>query len=471
MATEAELRSALVRLGRELDARAMGFEILDAYYDGDHPLPPLVQEQKLTRAYKTLMGLSPTNWPQAIVDATESRLEIQGVRFGDEDADKDVWELWQSNGLDAESSLLHQTVLTDGRAYAIVWGDGTSDPQPTVTYEHPSLCVVEYEAGTRRRRKQALRRWFDGESWFANLYTREFVYKFRAATAGKEIPTEASSWARFDDSADPSWPLPNPLGDVPVVEFAINRSLRPGLFGSARGDFERQCAHIDRINYKVFSGLVALTWSGFPLRYVIGDPIVRDEDGKSVPPFDAIINAVAQFENPDAKVGQLPEANVANYSAKDDVVELAAVTSTPVFHMLPGEMVNISAEAMRAGQDSHVSKVRRYHRSLGESHEDVTRLMLRVRDPKDPRGFDMGAEIDWREPEHRSLAERADAYTKLQDLPWQVKAALVLGMTPREIDRAEAQRAGELLDQALAAAAGPAPAPTVKPGLTPSGVR
>lgn len=444
MATEDELRASLKRLGDELDRRAPVFDALDCYYDGDHPLPPLVQEQRLTRAYRTLMGLSPTNWPQAIVDATESRLEVQGVRFGDDDADKQVWELWQENGLDSESSLLHQTVLTDGRAYAIVWGDGSSDPQPVVTYEHPSMCVVEYEAGTRRRRLRALRRWRDGGAWFANLYERDFVYKFRGA--GDNL--DAVEWARYEVDSEP-WPLPNALGEVPVVEFAINRSLRPGAFGSARGDFERQCPHIDRINYKVFSGLVALTWSGFPFRYVIGDPVTRDDNGKPVAGFDAIANAFGHFENPNAKVGQLPEANVANYSAKDDIVELAAVTSTPVFHLLPGEMVNISADAMRAGQDSHVSKVRRYHRSLGEAHEDVTRLMLRVRDPEDPRGRDFGAEIDWAEPEHRSLAERADAYTKLADLPWQVKAALVLGMTPREIDRADTQRKAMVLEDIL----------------------
>lgn len=465
MADEAELRSALVRLGAELDNRVSRFELLDAYYDGNHPLPPLVQEQRLTRAYKTLMALSPTNWPQAIVDATESRLEIQGVRFGDDEADKEVWDLWQANGLDAESSLLHQTVLADGRGYAIVWGDGKSDPQPTVTYEHPSMCVVEYEAGTRRKRKQAMRRWFDGSHWYANLYTREFVYKFRATAASRDIPAEAIMWQRYEPATEP-WPLPNPLEDVPVVEFAINRSLRPGVFGHAQGDFERNLGHIDRINYKVFSGLVALTWSGFPLRYVIGDPITRDDEGNAVAPFDAIVNAVAQFENPNAKVGQLPEANVENYSAKDDIVELAAVTSTPVFHLLPGEMVNISADAMRAGQDSHVSKVKRYHRTLGEAHEDVTRLMLRVKDPKDPRGFDTAAEMIWKEPEHRSLAERADAYTKLQDLPWQVKAALVLGMTPREIDRAQAQSAMDVLNQAVAQTQAQRPAePAVSNGL------
>lgn len=453
MPTESELRDQLKRYSAVLDARISEATTLESYYDGDHPYPPLVQESEVKKAYRMLQRLAPTNWPQSIIDAAVSKLEVQGVRFGDKAADKEVWELWQENGLDAESSVLHQSVLTTGRGYAVVWGDGTADPQPFVTYEHCTMCVVEFEPGSRRKRRGALRRWRDGGRWYANLYRPESVYKFKAETAGEDPPYQPSGWVR--NETDEPWPLPNPLDEVPVVEFAVNRTLRPAPFGTARGDYARNLPHIDRINYKVFSGLVALTWSGFPLRFVIGDPIFyeknpetgEDDKSKPIPPFDALASAVAQFTNPEAKVGQLAEANVSNYSAKDDIVELAAVTSTPLFHLLPGEMININADAMRAGQDSHVAKVRRHQRSLGESHEDVARLMIRVKDPEDPRGYDAGAEIDWRPAEERSLAEKADAYTKLSDLPWQVKAAMVLGMTPREISRAEAEGAGQVLDE------------------------
>jgi hypothetical protein len=450
--TQDELRSQLKRYSAVLDKRAGHASTLDRYREGVFPLPPLTQDSGITQAYRMLMDLSGSNWPGLIVSAVEERLEVQGVRFGDQDADEEVWSIWQANGLDAESSMLHDSVLTTGRGYAIVWGDGSNNPEPQVTLEHASLCVVEYEPGNRRRRG-ALRRWFDTGRWYANLYRPEAIYKFKAKQTGEDAPKEGLDWDSYEK-------LDNPLGEVPVVEFAVNRSLRPSLFGTGRGEFADNLRHIDRINYKVFSGLVALTWSGFPLRYVIGDPIlyekkddgqggVVDDKTKPIPPFKALASAVAQFTNPNAKVGQLPEADIANYSPEMDIKHLAALTKTPAYYLL-GELVNISADGIRAGEGGLISKVRRHMRSLGESWEDVTRLSLRVKNPDDPRGRDDSAQIIWKDPESRSMAERADAATKLKDvLPQRALMQFVLGLTPQEISRFEADQAGTVLQQIM----------------------
>lgn len=454
MPTEDELRAQLKRYSDVLDQRVSQVNTLEDYHDGRFPLPPLIQDSGLTDGYRTLMQLSGANWPELIVSAVEERLEVQGVRFGDAEADKEAWEIWQENGLDAESSMLHESVLTTGRGYAIVWGDGSRDPQPKITYEHASTCVVEYEPGSRRQRRGALRRWRDGKRWYANLYTPEALYKFRAEQESEDRPAEANDWVRREVGGE-EWPLPNPLGEVPVVEFAVNRKLRPSSFGTGYGEFATKLRHIDRIHYKIFSGLVALTWSGFPLRYIIGDPILYEKDDqgnddktKPIPPIKALASAVAQLENPNAKVGQLPEANIDNYSPEMDIKHLAAISKTPAYYLL-GELVNISADGIRAGEGGLISKVKRHHRSLGESHEDVTRLALRVKDPDDPRGRDQSTEIIWSDPESRSLAERADAGLKMQQagMPWGVIASKVYGMTPQEISRAEAERATDVLSQ------------------------
>lgn len=463
MAADDELLGQATRLGAALDSRIPIIQTLDSYADGYFPLPPVV-ERDVKKAYRELMRLTASNWPKLIVDSVEERLEVQGIRFGDEAADEDAWEIWQQNGLDAESSILHQSTLTDGRAYAIVWGDGhPTDPQPVVTLEHASLCAVEYEPGNRRRRRAAIRRWKDNGRWYMNLYRPDFVYKFQSVEKSDELPLEAAKWERREiDNED--WPLRNPFGEVPVVEFAVNRSLRPSPFGTAAGEFEANLAHIDRIHYKIFSGLVALTWSGFPLRYVIGDPMTfekkrdaqgnrTDEDDLDRPkaPFDALASSIAQLENPEAKIGQLPEATMANYSPEMDIKHLAAVTKTPASYLLPG-MINLSDDAIRGMERALVAKVRRHHRSLGESWEDVTRLALRVRNPDDPRGHDQQAQVIWTEPETRSIAERADAATKLHSIgmPLQVIMSKVLAMTPQEISRADTAMAGETLQRLLA---------------------
>jgi hypothetical protein len=465
MASETELKEQLHRLSEALSKRSPQIATLDRYYEGEHPLPPLIQDERVSRAYRKLMRMANANWPALIVDSVQERLEVQGVRFGDQAADDEAWQIWQANSLDAGSSMLHQSTLIDGRAFAIVWGDGSQDPQPEITVEHGSLCIVEYEPGPLGRRRAALRRWCDGKNWFANLYRRDGIYKFKSSAESEQLPSTVDGWVRHDVDGE-DWPLENPLEDIPVVEFAVNTSLRPNPFGTAAGEFERNLRHIDRINYKVFCGLVALTWSGFPLRALIGDPIEyepeKDGDGKvkvdgdgdpiekAKPPFDVSATGIVQLENPDGKLVQLPEAKIDNYSAEEDIKHLAALTKTPA-HYLLGEMVNLSADAIRAAEAALVSKVHQHHRSLGESWEDVIRLALRVKNPDDPRGQDTSAEIIWRDPESRSLAERADAATKLASIgmPWSVIASKVLGMSPQEIARAESQQSALMLESLI----------------------
>jgi hypothetical protein len=41
---------------------------------------------------------------------------------------------------------------------------------------------------------------------------------------------------------------------------------------------------------------------GFPLRGVIGDKILRDDDGKQLAPFEVERRQVFQLENPSAKL-------------------------------------------------------------------------------------------------------------------------------------------------------------------------
>lgn len=443
---ENELMAQTKRLCDTLDKRTGLYTTLDRYYDGNHPLPPAVQDDaNVKRAYRTLMGMSSGNWPKLIVDSVEERLEVQGMRFGDKAADDEVWGMWQENGLDADSSMLHQSTLTDGRAYAIVWGDGKADPDPEIILEHASMCAIEYApGGSQRKRLAAIRRWREGDDWFVNLYRPEAIYKFKAQHSGPNSPAD---WERRDVVGE-EWPLKNPLGVVPVVEFTVNRTLRPGTpFGAARGEFEPHLRHVDRINYIVFSGLVALTWSGFPLRALIGDPILYDEGGYPIAPFKAVASQVIQVENPDGKIVQTPGADMSNFSPEMHIKHLAALTKTPA-HYLLAELVNLSADAIRAGEAALISKTKRHMRPLGESWEEVMRLALMVKNPSDERAKDPEGEVIWADPESRSMAERADAAVKLQDvLPWQAICERYLGMTPQEIGRIESQRIADGLGQ------------------------
>lgn len=488
----------LMKLNAELDRRLPMVTRLDNYHAGYPAVPEHVSEIQMEPEYRVLLKQAVTNWPELIVDSVEERLEVVGFDFGERRLSDEAWDVWQRSGLDEAADLVHEAALVNGRAYAIVW-TAEDDETPEIIPEHASTCVVAYERGSRRRRAAALRRWYEDERWHCALYLPDEVYKFRASQEGNTIPKgyrgdvggASYTWEMWEEPGDEDWPLENPLGVVPVVEFAVNRTLSlktsnasvtgdpqmvPPEFGAAFGEYERVLPVIDRINTTIFAGLLSQAWTSFPVRALIGHPIKYEQqldgegnpvtggDGKpimkAVEPFRVAVNRLIQIENPQGKLTQLPEAQLDNFTkfAEAHIRHLSAITRTPA-HYLLGEMVNLSADAIRAAEAGLISKVRKHHRSLGESWEEVERLALAIKLDRDPAQLAPAASTRWKDPESRSMAERADAVSKLKDvLPAEALMEKVLQATPQEIAQWNAQGAMSALLAAATSQNGDQPA-------------
>lgn len=457
MPREQELTDQLTRLGEELDRRTTRHRKVEAYYEireGRSPIPATITQARLTTAYSHLMAMSEVPWGKVVVNSKLDRLEVTGISSGDKTVDTRLWDFWQDNAMDLESKLGHAAALLDGRAHALVWMRNGS---PRVTLDDATQMVVEYEEGSRRDRVAALRRWVDSSGRdHATLYRPDGIYKFRSKDRNDTRPGE---WRRRDVDGE-EWPLPNPLGVVPVVEVAVNRRLKSGSFAHARGEFEDVTGLIDRINLLTFLGLVVALWMGFPLRGVIGDKILRDDDNNPIAPFDADADSVFQLENPDAKLAEFKAADRSNLSVFAELTELAAATSTPR-HYLPmdGGISNVSEPTIRAFEGGMHATVNASHKpSLGEGWEEVLRLggpML-----KDPVVLPQRAGLNWADHESRSLGERADAALKLSQsgLPWQGVADLALNLGQAQIRRYESEQAGTALGDLLREVREPEPA-------------
>jgi hypothetical protein len=91
-----------------------------------------------------------------------------------------------------------------------------------------------------------------------------------------------------------------------------------------------------------------------------------------------------------------------------------------------------------------VKKVQLHQLVFGEDWEEVFRLGLLAID--DPRSSDVALEVDWANPESRSMAELVDAATKKQavGVPWRQNMK-DLGYSPQEIDDMDTERAGDAL--------------------------
>jgi hypothetical protein len=149
-------------------------------------------------------------------------------------------------------------------------------------------------------------------------------------------------------------------------------------------------------------------------------------------------------------VWQLDAADRSNLSIFAELEQLSVITKTPrhYFPMANG-MANLSAEAIMASEGSMHAAVTSHKASLGEGWEEVLRLCGQILDaPITPN-----AELEWLNREARSLAEQADAFSKLAaNLPWVAAAEFALNTSQDQIRRWQTEAAASPIMQLLAEA-------------------
>jgi len=425
-------------LEQELAGRQVLLQRLQDYHDGKHRLA--FTSQKFRDAFGGMFSSFADNWCQLVVDAVEERLNIEGFRYGsDPKSDRDAWRIWQANSLDAESQLGHSEALIKGDAYAIVWGD--DDGQPKVSIESPRDVVVAFAPGNRRTRVAALKRWRDDDGYHCTLFTPNYVYKY-----DKDDKDVNGDWKPCMTTFEP-WPLPNPLGVVPVVPVT-NRGSLTSAYGVS--EFLNVIPQQDAINKLVADMLIASEFIAYPQRWVTGMEIKVDENtGRPIAPFNVALDKILVAEDPAAKFGSLSAGDLANYVTGIEtlVQHIASQTRTPPHYFyLNGNFP--SGDAIKSAETGLVAKTRRKMRFFGESWEEVMRLCFKVLD--DPRGDVIDSETVWADPEYRSEAELADALIKRSAIGvprqqlWEDA-----GYSQTQIARFQAMEAGDALNQAL----------------------
>lgn len=454
------------RLLAALADRQADIALLTNYYRGEHPLPwaPI----KLRDAYRAYLRMSRSNWCRLIVKAPSERLRIVGLKFSDSDrGDVDAWKrYWQANRLDQESRLVHDCALSIRRGFVLVWPapPGSSpDAPPTITPEHPSQVIVDYEPGSRRNRRAGLKLFADPveRSLYCTLWTPTEVANWRAALKpGAGLAATHQQWEPWEEPEAGLLALSeNPLGEVPLVEFVAD----PVLVGEPMSELDGGVTDIqDRINKTILDRLVTSNFSSFRQKWVTGLEIPKDDQGNDVEPFKVAVDRLFTSENPETRFGEFSESDLSGYirSVEADIQHLAAITRTPPHYLLGQSGAFPSGESLKATETGLVAKVLERRDAFTESWEDAIRLALRA--DEDARADDYALSMVWKDPESRSTAEVVDAATKLAaiDVPWRSVMEFV-GYGPTEIETMDAQRA-EDASTALLTAVPPA-APPVAP--------
>lgn len=447
------------RLLNGLDERARRVKVLEDYYTGDHPQPKPPGKldpaafAEAVKAWRSLTRLGVTNWVKLVADAPANRIAVTGFRFGDAvSGDDDAWRIWQTNHLDADQALVHDNALQTGQSAVIVWAG--PDKEPLITCEHSSQVIVAYEPGSRRRRQAALKRWQgDDGRIYCTLYLPDEIRKYRTTSTrsgfGQAVDGQ-NSWEQRDVPGE-AWPLPNPLGIVPVVEFRANPSLRPSPLGGGVAEFEPVLPIQDRINKTVFDRMVTAESQAFRQRWAIGwDPPRDPETGlpdpaKTLKASQSLLWGLAGDPS-EVKVGEFAQADFSGFlkAVESDVQAMAAISETPPYYLLGG-MENIAAEGIIASEAGLIAKTYKHLDQFGESWEEVLSLALRVKG--DARADDPSTRVLWRDVEQRTWAQTMDALVKMQALgvPTEELWSRIPNATPPDVARWKAMAAADAL--------------------------
>ena len=119
-------------------------------------------------------------------------------------------------------------------------------------------------------------------------------------------------------------------------------------------------------------------------------------------------------EAADAKFGQLQAADLAGYEASVRVLlgQVMAVSTLPADYVGVFTDNPASADALRAAEASLTARAEARQATFGRAWEQVARLMIAVRDGRDPNLID-DIRVLWADAATRSVAQEADAVVKL----------------------------------------------------------
>lgn len=426
------------RLHDQLLRQRERFELMDAYYRGEPPVPWLTAQAR--DEFHRLLKLTKSNYMGLVVDSMVERMLVEGFRVGDEvAADRPTWDIWQANNLDAGFDQVLLEAAIGGSAFLLVAPNPDRADRPFMFPEHPTQATVAYEPGTNRRvRAAALKVWQD--DWtgrqMATLYLPDRIWKFQTEKRPVEGQVTQPQWLERRVAGE-AWPAVNPLGVVPLVEVANNPRMLTGGVSEIADVVPVQ----DRICKTIADRLMTQDFGAFPQKWATGYP-EQDGQGAANPKVDVGRDRMVTSDVAETKFGQWESAALDPYSAakREDVKDIASRTRTPAQYLL-GEMSNVNGETLKASESGLVSKVRQRSRTAGEGAEDAARLARRA---AGLGGADESMETIWRNPEFRTEGELVDALQKMSALRVPDEALWERwGASQVEIDRWKSMRSEE----------------------------
>ncbi len=408
IARDAVLRSELKALTEE----TIEMNKFRAYFNGNQPL--VYSTDLFKRVFGTAFVGFRDNWMKVIINAVNFRLKLINFHFEkDEQGElaKKIWDVMRLNEINIQQRDLHEGTLVENRAFMLVWPDDELGAR--LDWQPGQICRIFYDPDRRTKPLWAVKRWtVETGEIFVTFYTPEFVFKYTdtSATSNRTNRKPSSSSAltevpgvgwfgnlevRLIDGED--WPLPNPYGRVPIVEF--NNT-------SYRSELEDAVPQQDALNKTLLDMMVTGEFQGFPQRaietlgsepdggWVAGPGEVwvfrptQDHEGKHIP------TQFHTFKTADPSTYMQPIGMWLQH--------MALTSSTPVRMFFQsdrgGRGDSPSGDSLLVDDKTLNDKVVDKHDRLGNRWLDVARLIADSIGVEN--AFSLVGEAVWQDPRH-----------------------------------------------------------------------
>lgn len=375
---------------------------LDAHYEGKQPLTYMHPE--ILREVGDRIKPVVLFWPQLAVDSIEERLDPRGFRLpGEDEADKDMWRVWQANDFDEESQLGRVDALVMRRSYIAVGTNADDADTPLVTVESP-LETYAYRDPRTRGTMAALKRTHEAPS----------VVRVPERYATLYLPN-ATIWY---DHAEGGWREQgrddHNLGEVPLVPM-VNRSRTADRYGQSELDAIIPLS--DAANKIATDMMLAAERVALPLRgfFSVGPDDLEDSEGNNLTAVQTIMSQILTIpdETGTAKHFEFTPANLSNFhETLNQLAKMVASMAGLPPHALGFTTDNpASADAIRSAESRLVKRAERKQIVFEGSYEKAMRLVRRFQSGDwDPRLRQL--ETIWRDASTPTVAQTADAAVK-----------------------------------------------------------
>ena len=465
----------LNRLATKLGQDYPRLERLRSYRDGDVAIP-LEAAAGVRDAYVRFLRLSRLNFAELIVAAMTSRMipvAYKTAAAGDDNGDKVAAQIMRASHMGVQMRDHLDDMATYGRAGFLVDGPESVGGMSPIARVSPWEFAVEADPWRPWVSTAAIRVGWDVEagqdtltlyrgnrvrvavrdgrsSGFSQIVGRGAAVQARRSTsiAGRKVVrawAPGDQWTWVDDGAVLPW-----TDQVPLVQA----ESRDGM-----GTFEGHLDALDRVNHVILQRLIIVAMQAFRQRAVKGNLPQTYPTGH--PQAGQRVNYDEVFEAGPAALWMLPEdadiweSGVTDItpilnSAKDDLKNLAAVTSTPLYALSP-DLAAGSATGAAVSREMLITKVEEWiERATDALTTTLSLAFLAMGDTV--RGDVSQLEVTWRPVDRSSLVERAASAAQMRaaGAPFRLIMSMALQLSPAEIEQAELDRTADAFLAGLA---------------------